>query len=226
MTGLGDASAALSLLPVSTLLLLGGVLLLAYFKIGVVLEVLRRGLGGVLPAPVTALLALGLSGLAMTPLFERCQAAMNQVAATAPVAAHLEAGVAPLREFLLYHAGPREQAAVQELTLRMQTAVPPEKNEKAASQTNTLTLPALLVAFALSELRIAFQIAFLLLLPFLLIDLLSASLLAGLLLPGLSARAVALPFKLLLFVACDGWQVLARGLLYGYGAALGWGSGR
>ncbi len=204
------------------LLLLSGVLLLAYLKIGVVLAVLRRGLGGIPPASLTALLALLLSGLAMAPLCERCQKAWlgahSSKDAQATVFTRLQAGTAPLREFLLKHTPVREQMSVQELARQLDKAA-------AAAPIEQPGIFTLLVAFALSELRVAFQIAFLLLLPFLLIDLLCASLLSGLLMPGLSARAVALPFKLLLFVACDGWQVLARGLLSAYGAATGGGGG-
>lgn len=187
------------------LLLLGGVLLLAYVKIGVVLAVLRRGLGGIPPAGLTALLALLLSWLAMAPLAERCQQAMAALPAAAPATERVEAGLGPLRTFLAGHTPEREKAAVKDLVARLRGSAPgPE-------------LPGQLVAYALAELRVAFQAAFVLLLPFLLIDLLCASLLGGLLLPGLSARAVALPFKLLLFVACDGWQLLTRGLLTAYG---------
>jgi len=194
-----------------TLLLLGGVLLLAYVKIGVVLAVLRRGLGGIPPAALTAVLALLLSWLAMAPLAERCQQAMAALPPAAPQSERLEAGLAPLRAFLSQHTPDRERASLQELVQRLRGAAAPAAPE----------LPTLLVGYALAELRVAFQLAFVLLLPFLLIDLLCSSLLSGLLLPGLSARAVALPFKLLLFVACDGWQLLTRGLLTAYAAAAG-----
>jgi type III secretory pathway component EscR len=191
-----------------------GVLLLAYIKISVVLAVLRRGLGGIPPASVTAVLALLLSAFAMAPLALRCQEALLKVPASSPdlLPAQVEAGLLPLREFLSTHTPQREQAAVQELELHLRPSSVPGK---------PIGLSSLLLSFALSELRVAFQIAFVLLLPFLLIDLLCASLLSGLLLPGLSARAVALPFKLLLFVSCDGWQILSRGLLSAYAAAGG-----
>lgn len=208
------SEAALSWLPpAAAMLVLGGVLLLGCVKISVVLAVLRRGLGGVPPASLTALLSLLLSGLAMAPLYERCQRAMESAPPDAPPAERLVAGVEPLREFLRRRTPAAETSAVQELALRLEPASPPAGSAPRLS--------VLLVAFALSELRVAFQIGFVLLLPFLLIDLLCANLLAGLLLPGLSSRAVALPFKLLLFVVCDGWQLLARGLLSTYGPALG-----
>lgn len=203
--------------PFAPMLVLGGVLFLAYVKTSVVLAVLRRGLGGIPPAALTAVLALFLSGLAMAPLFERCQKAMLREAPKAPIAVRLQAGMAPLREFLLQHTQKREQAAVQELVQHLHGPA----NSATVPAPAEASLDALLFAFVLSELRIAFQIGFILLLPFLLIDILCASLLSGLLLPGLPARAVALPFKLLLFVMCDGWHLLSRGLLLAYGAMSG-----
>ena len=200
------------------LLLLGGVLLLGYIKLSVVLAVLRRGLSGIPPASLTALLALLLSGFAMAPLYERCDRAMRDAPASATQTERVQAGLAPLREFLQRHTPAREQATVKELSLRINPQL-----QAAQNQQTEASLPSLLVGFALSELRAAFQIAFVLLLPFLLIDILCASLLGGLLLPGLSARAVALPFKLLVFVLCDGWQLLSRGLLTAYGAITGGG---
>ncbi|MFO0575202.1 MAG: EscR/YscR/HrcR family type III secretion system export apparatus protein [Polyangia bacterium] len=213
------------------LVLLAGTLLLAYVKISVALAVLRRGLGGdVLPRSLGALLALLLSGLAMAPLAERCHRAMQAVPA-APTETVLAAGAAPLADYLRTRTPAGEQAAMKELRQRLAARTPPRP---AAAPTTTPTtapttaapdaggpavfseLAVLVPAFVLAELRVAFQLGFLLLLPFLLIDLLCASLLSGLLLPGLSPRAVALPFKLLVFVLADGWRLLVRGLLWGY----------
>lgn len=214
------------LLPLT---LLAGTLLLAYVKISVALAVLRRGLGGdVLPRSLGALLALLLSGLAMAPLAERCHRAMQAVPA-APSETVLAAGAAPLVDYLRTRTPAGEKAALQELRQRLASRTLPATPTPTA--TTTAPAPAaseparpavfselavLLPAFVLAELRVAFQLGFLLLLPFLLIDLLCASLLSGLLLPGLSPRAVALPFKLLLFVLSDGWRLLVRGLLWGY----------
>lgn len=193
--------------------LLGFVLLLAFVKIGVVLAVLRSGIGaGIPPRAVTALLALILSMVVTAPLAERAHRAMLAAGESAP--ARLQAGLGPLREFLQRHTPPRELRAVQDLARR--TAVPPGPGEPAPQLGDTPTVPTLTAAFFLSELRVAFQVGFFLLLPFLAIDLLCGTLLAGLSLGGLSARAIALPFKLLLFVVCDGWTLLARGLLLGY----------
>jgi type III secretion protein R len=71
-------------------------------------------------------------------------------------------------------------------------------------------------AFVISELRRAFAVGFLVFLPFLAVDLAVANVLLALGLTQLSPTAVSLPFKLLLFVAVDGWALLARGLVAGY----------
>lgn len=208
------------LLPV----LVGGLAVaLAFIKISVVLAVLRRGLGGgVPPASVLALLALLLATLAMVPTIERGQRAVADLPATSAPAELLQAGSAPLREFLQRHTPAREQQAVRELAARLapraeSPAQPaPAATLLAGAGPGPDALTVLAPAFALSELRAAFLLGFGLLLPLLLIDLLCAVLLSGLDLYGLSPRAVALPFKLLLFVLGNGWQLLLRGLLLGY----------
>lgn len=187
-------------------LLLAGVLGVAYLKIGLVLFALRRGLGGIPPISVTAILALLLSGLVMAPVAERARAAM---ADAADPGQQLSAGIAPVRAFLLKNTPARDRAAL--LDLARQVRLPAER-----AQVQEQDLAVLAPAFALSEVRLGVEISILLLLPFLVLDLLVASLLQGLLLWGLPARSVALPFKLLLFVLCDGWHLLARGLVLGY----------
>jgi type III secretion protein R len=71
-------------------------------------------------------------------------------------------------------------------------------------------------AFVASELRRGFEIGFLILIPFLVVDLVVASLLTALGMNMLSPTSVSLPFKLLLFVMADGWQLLLRGLIESY----------
>ena len=206
-------------------LLLGGLAIaLAFVKISVVLAVLRRGLGGgVPPVSVLAVLALLLAALAMMPTIERSQRALTEQPSTASAAELLQAGSAPLREFLRRHTQASELQAVRELAARLTPA-----SAALGAGSSSVTTPAippdpgtdpltvLAPAFALSELRAAFLLGFGLLLPLLLIDLLCAVLLSGLELHGLSPGAVALPFKLLLFVVGNGWQLVLRGLLLGY----------
>ena len=74
----------------------------------------------------------------------------------------------------------------------------------------------LVPAFVVTELTEAFAIGFLLLVPFLVLDLVVGLVLTSLGLTTVSATQVALPLKLLLFVAIDGWRLLAEGLILGY----------
>ena len=71
-------------------------------------------------------------------------------------------------------------------------------------------------AFATAELKSAFEIGFLLFLPFLVIELLVSTVLTSLGMTSLAPELVSLPFKLLLFVLADGWHLLFRGLVLGY----------
>ena len=71
-------------------------------------------------------------------------------------------------------------------------------------------------AFVITELKEAFIIGFLLFLPFLVLDMLLANILLALGMQTLSPSQVSLPFKILLFVAVDGWGLLAQGLILGY----------
>ena len=88
------------------------------------------------------------------------------------------------------------------------------KNQECAIPgENILTL---IPAFVLSELREAFAIGFTIFLPFLVIDLVVANLLVGLGMMMVSPVSISLPFKILLFVACDGWYLLCRSLVLGY----------
>ena len=113
----------------------------------------------------------------------------------------------PLREFLRAHSGAAEIATFRELANR---------GGSSASAARGDELWVLAPAFVTSELKAAFSIAVLLLLPFLLIDVLVAVAIGVVGLPSLSPQTVALPLKLLLFVAVDGWRLLIEGLLRGY----------
>ena len=111
----------------------------------------------------------------------------------------------PLRAFLAKHAHDEDRATFRDLAQRMR--------KRAVAEDEVMVLAP---AFATSELTEAFAIGFLLLLPFLILDLVVGIVLAALGLNAVSATQVALPLKLLLFVAIDGWRLLAEGLILGY----------
>lgn len=213
-------SPVLPLTPVLLpLLLVGGLLLLGFIKISVVLAVLRKGIGGGIPSGLLVwALSLLFAGVAMLPVIERSTQALSQLPSDASSEALLSASSEPVRAFLRAHTPQREQQLMLQLTtrLRQRSSAQPSVQAPMVSPVQATDLQVLLPAFAISELRVAFLLGVLLLLPFLLIDLLCAVLLSGLSLGSLSPRAVALPFKLLLFVLCDGWHLLIRSLLLGF----------
>ncbi|MBL8602281.1 MAG: EscR/YscR/HrcR family type III secretion system export apparatus protein [Myxococcales bacterium] len=121
-----------------------------------------------------------------------------------------QAARAPVLRFLRDNSDPRDRALFVELATRARA------QQQSPARVDPGSVTVLLPAFALSELTRAFVMAFLLLLPFLVLDLVVAQGLAAMGLSTLSASAVALPFKLALFVSADGWRVLARALVLGY----------
>jgi type III secretion protein R len=115
----------------------------------------------------------------------------------------------PLRTFLTRHSHEKDRQTFAELSTKLWAG-----RAGAPGESDLLVLAP---AFVTSELKAAFAIGFLLFLPFLIVDLLVASVLASVGMNGLPPATVALPFKLLLFVLVDGWLLLAKGLILGYG---------
>jgi type III secretion protein R len=119
----------------------------------------------------------------------------------------------PWREFLEKHSGPRELAALLDLDQGGGAKVI-SSSESMRSQQPPLRV--VLPAFVISELKEAFTMGFLVLLPFLLIDLIVANILAGLGMFMMSPAMISLPIKILLFVMSDAWLVIIRGLVLSY----------
>lgn len=209
--------AALSLAPFLVLLMT------SFVKIVLVLSLLRSALGSaqIPPAQIVTGLALVLTLYIMAPTGERMVAAAR-ADVSAGAGAELVSGrgveaiaVAatkakePLREFLLKHASAKDRSLYQALALRL-------RGPRAKAAPGDADFVVLVPAFLTCELRRAFEIGFLLLIPFLVVDLVVAMLLASLGMHALSPTSVSLPFKLLLFVLADGWQLLLRGLVESY----------
>jgi len=121
----------------------------------------------------------------------------------------VEQGSEPIRAFMLSHARLEDRAFFMEAT----TAVWGEELSRNASNDS---LPVLIPAFLVSELTRAFEIGFLLYLPFLAIDLIVSAVLMSLGMMMVSPILIAVPFKLFLFVAVDGWARLVQGLVLSY----------
>jgi len=213
--GLADRpSELLVLLALLALLPIALVTLTSFLKMAVVLSAVRSALGAPQIPPNSAVtgLALLLTLVVMAPVAEESWKAWRTAPSPGDVEASLRAGAAaaePLRAFLERFARRDDRIAFADLLRRMRPA-----EERVAVGERDLAVLAL--AFVVSELRRAFTIGFLVFLPFLVVDLLVASVLLALGLTQLSPTSIALPFKLLLFVAVDGWKLLARGLVLGY----------
>lgn len=209
--------AALSLVPFVLLMTT------CFVKVAVVLSILRGAIGvpQVPPTQIVTGLALILTLYVMAPTGERMYRAVKPVLGVAAgaevmsgktvegLAVAAERAKEPMRDFLLKHADRRDRATFHGLALRMRTA------EERAGITDA-DLMVLVPAFVTSELRRAFEIGFLLFLPFLVLDLVISNVLLALGMHMLSPTTVSLPFKLLLFVLADGWHLVARGLVESY----------
>jgi type III secretion protein R len=194
----------------------------SFAKLSIVLSLLRNALGTpeVPSGAVVTALALVLSGYVMAPVVREASAlaapALARVDLQAPVspASRLALSEAaslalpPLRSFLQRNTAVSEQQLFVELAHKAGAAqaAPPSGDE----------LPILLPAFLLTELSEAFQVGVLILLPFVVIDLVVASIVATLGLTALTPGALSLPLKLLLFVLVDGLSTLSRALVSGY----------
>jgi type III secretion protein R len=189
--------------------------LTAFVKIATVLQIVRSAIGAQGVPSSTVVLALGaaLTLIAMAPvgaqMAERLQPVLARSGAEPGelISDAISAVREPLRGFLAHNASARERERFSSLARR--------KHPKDARISDTDFL-VVVPAFLVSELRAAFSLGFAIYLPFLVIDLVVANVLLGLGMQTLNPLQVSLPFKLLLFVAADGWGLLAEALVGGY----------
>jgi type III secretion protein R len=191
----------------------------SFTKIVVVLSLLRNALGLPQTPPNVVIngLALILTIYVMVPvgmdIAERWKASGQNLASatrdTQRMVAAIDAVKEPLREFLVKHASPRERAFFLKTAQRM-------VGERRAASISDTDFIVVIPAFTVSELVTAFQIGFLIFLPFLVIDLVVGNVLLAMGMMMMSPVTVSLPFKLLLFVLIDGWVKLVHGLVLSY----------
>ncbi|KRA67144.1 type III secretion system protein SsaR [Caulobacter sp. Root656] len=194
------------------------VMVTSFTKIVVTLSLLRNALGlqQVPPNIVLNGLALILTLYVMYPVGQQMAAANQDVKPVAAVSSDTQAlftyadkAKEPLRAFLMKHSTPRERAFFLKTAQRING---PDKARTMTQRDFIVVVPA----FTVSELAAAFQIGFLIFLPFLIIDLVVSNILLAMGMMMLSPTTVSLPFKLLLFVLIDGWVKLAHGLVLSY----------
>lgn len=189
----------------------------SYIKIIVVTYLVRNALGvqQVPPTMVLTGLAIILSIYVMAPVgLETYQLLDNAAAMTTdlgPVQLWQTAAGAsePLHRFLLVNTEP---AVLKSLVTTASHIWPDEIYKSVDSESFVYVIPS----FVISELTKAFQIGFLIYLPFIAIDLIISNILLAMGMMMVSPMTISLPFKLMLFVTLDGWLKLSEGMLYSY----------
>ena len=191
------------------------VMVTSFTKLVVVLSLLRNALGlqQVPPNVVLNGLALVLSIYVMYPVGNEMSAKIEGInnigASTKSMMQAADLAKEPLREFLLKHSRPVERAFFMKTAQR---ALKPEQAATLQERDFLVVVPA----FTVSELAVAFEIGFMIFLPFIVIDLVISNILMAMGMMMLSPTTVSMPFKLLLFVLIDGWVKLTHGLVLTY----------
>jgi len=185
----------LSLLPAILLMMT------AFTRIVIVLAILRQaiGAGQTPPNQVLVGLALFLTFFVMSPVIEKVntEAAQPYLAGTIETTVALDRAIVPIKGFML------EQTRETDIATFVRIA-----GGKGFEKPSDVPLSILVPAFVTSELKTAFQIGFLLFIPFVIIDLVVASVLMSMGMMMLSPVLISLPFKIMLFVLIDGWALV------------------
>jgi flagellar biosynthesis protein FliP len=212
--GTGLTERVVQLIALITVLSLAPAILVmvtSFTRIVVVLSLLRTALGTATAPPNSVLisLALFLTAFVMAPVFQRAyeEGVRPLVAGDIDTQQAFERGSEPFRGFMMKN--------VRDKDLRLFVDLSREPRPERAED---MPLRVLVPAFMISELRRAFEIGFLLFLPFLVIDLIVASVLMSMGMMMLPPVVVSLPFKLIFFVLADGWSLVAGSLVQSYGS--------
>ena len=208
-----EVVSALKVIVILTILTLAPAILImmtSFTRIIIVLSFIRQALGTqqMPPNQLMVGLALFLTFFIMSPVFNKVNkdaiqpylnGAMGQAKA-------LEVGVQPLRKFMF------NQTRDTDLSLFVKLAKIDVPKTRAEVPTSVL-----IPAFVISELKTAFQIGFIIYLPFLVIDMVTASVLMAMGMMMLPPVIISLPFKIMLFVFVDGWNLLIGSLVKSFG---------
>ncbi|MCO6458620.1 MAG: flagellar type III secretion system pore protein FliP [Pirellulaceae bacterium] len=211
------------LLTLTVLSLVPAVLLMttSFVRIVVVLGLLRQALGlqQLPPAQVTTALALFMSLLIMTPVwtevYDEAVVPYSDPASGMSLAEALERGSLPIKRFMSRQIA----AAGNSDDVHMMYRYLPGEHPTPKSY-DDVPLQVLLPAFMLSELKTAFLIGFQIYLPFLILDIVIASVTISMGMLMLPPAMISLPFKLMLFVLVDGWRLIVGLLLESFGTVM------
>jgi type III secretion protein R len=197
----------------------------SFLKISLVLLVLRNAMGVQQVPPTLAIygITLSMTAFIMAPTLQSITKEITQISLasgpssgranptldTAPLLERARMASEPLRKFMLSFARPAQRESVLDVAKRLW---PPDYAKDATNKDFLILLPA----FVISELQTGYEIAFLVFVPFVVIDLLVSNLLMALGMQQVSPQTVTIPLKLLLFVMVDGWSRLLHALALSY----------
>ncbi len=214
--GMGDAGTTSRLIQLTALITILSlapsllVMVTAFTRIIIVLSLLRGAIGAQGTPPNTVLIGLGLflTFFVMQPVLEQSwvQGISPMMDGRVSEMEGLAAAAEPFRGFMLANARPADLTTF----LHLANVAPP---------TTPAAMPwrVLIPAFMIGELSRGFEMGFLLYLPFLVIDIVTSSVLMSLGMMMLPPATISLPFKLIFFVMVDGWQMVAGGLVRSFG---------
>lgn len=209
-----QVSSALQVLFILTILSVTPAIILmttCFTRIVIVLGFIRQALGtqNMPPTQIILGLSLFLSFFVMSPTLEEINTTALQpyMAEKITQAEAFDKAIIPIRNFMLSQVREEELSLLTEITLDNQPA--------NSDEVPTMTL---IPAFMLSELKRAFQMGFMIYIPFLVIDMIVASILMSMGMMMLPPVIISMPFKLLLFVLVDGWNLIVGSLIKSFGA--------
>ena len=180
----------------------------SFLRYVIVFSLLKQALGTqqVPPAIVLVGLSIILTIYTMAPVFEQMyQMGSVPYKQTGSMVEAIAEGSKPLKEFMMKQTRESDLAFFVELKRK----TPPKSPED-------LTMWEIAPAYILSELKVAFEIGFVVFVPFIVLDLVVANILLALGMFMLSPTIISLPFKLLIFIAVDGWALIVQGLVQSY----------
>ncbi|NNE08558.1 MAG: flagellar type III secretion system pore protein FliP [Gemmatimonadetes bacterium] len=196
------------------------IMITSFVKISVVLSIVRNAMGTqqIPPNQVVVGLAFVLTIFIMIPVAKevyqesgistQSQSKIFSESSIKELFDSAKNGKEPVRRFLIRHAHNKDRALFVDLAFRL------SGNEQEVIDASSFQV--LIPAFVISELKEAFQIGFIVFIPFLIIDMVVANVLLALGMMMLSPTTISLPFKILLFVLVDGWYLVVQGLVLGY----------
>ncbi|MBX3114354.1 MAG: flagellar type III secretion system pore protein FliP [Fimbriimonadaceae bacterium] len=206
-------SSSLRILALLTILSIAPAILIlttAFTRIVIILSFTRTALGAqnIPPNQVIIGLSLFLTMFIMAPTYQKInnEAIAPYMRETNPISFEMavQKAEAPIKEFMLKNTYESDLLMFMEF-----------KNQKAATRAD-VDIMTLIPAFVISELKTSFIIGFYIFVPFIIIDLIVASILMGMGMMMMPPVVVSLPAKILVFVLADGWSVLVRAILSGY----------